>query len=168
MLDVESGDGCRSTNTVSQESPSKSSCWRYGLWATVQGGCSLSDSTRQLCSTRWHTCLMSMTGPCMMRACAPVAARPELPVLDHPLNTSGSACLALVSTLPGLVQCNMPVRVTGSYPVTVSVNQLPETEAGSTLAVMVFPCCRYMLAISETNTVVIVVIIIIITPTMLR
>ena len=75
MLDVESGDGCRSTNTVSQESPSKSSCWRYGLWATVQGGCSLSDSTRQLCSTRWHTCLMSMTGPCMMRACAPVAAR---------------------------------------------------------------------------------------------
>jgi len=30
---------------------------------------------------------------------------------------------------PQFKVCNMPVRVTGSYPVTVSVNQLPETEA---------------------------------------
>ncbi|CAE7368026.1 unnamed protein product [Symbiodinium sp. CCMP2592] len=30
---------------------------------------------------------------------------------------------------PQFKVCNMPVRVTGSYPVTVAVNQLPETEA---------------------------------------
>ena len=71
-----------------------------------------------------------------MSTCTRVAASPELPVWD--VNRSVSVCLALASRLPGLAQCNMPVRVTGSYPVTVSVNQLPETEAESALLLWLF------------------------------